>query len=111
MSEDYPPILSRVIKVTRFIVVKKAVELSDKPEEEEVVAELPSSMDDMDWDSIYGASPPPSPSGHKGYLQWVTQIIDQFMIRGSQGLIQWILDLCTYRLKIYYNTTSARHVQ
>jgi hypothetical protein len=39
--KDYPPILSRVIKVARFMVVKKAMELSDELEEK--MAELPSS--------------------------------------------------------------------
>jgi hypothetical protein len=37
-----------VIKVVRFIVVKKVVELSNKLEEEEVAAELFSSIDDID---------------------------------------------------------------
>jgi len=108
--EDYPPILSRVIKVARFMVVKKAVELSDEPEEEDA-AELPSSMDHTDWDSAYGGSPPPSSPGRKGCLQWVTQMMDRFMVRGSQGPTQWMLDLRTYGLKIHYNTTSAGHVQ
>jgi hypothetical protein len=46
--EDYLPILLRVIKIARFIVVKKAVELSNEPEEEEAAAKLPSSIDNID---------------------------------------------------------------
>ncbi|QKX55373.1 uncharacterized protein TRUGW13939_08565 [Talaromyces rugulosus] len=65
------PPLSPVERVARFMVVKKAVELSDEPEEEDV-AELPSSMDYTDWDSVYGGSPLPSSPGRKGCLQWVT---------------------------------------
>jgi hypothetical protein len=46
MSEDYLSILSRVIKVARFMVIKKAVELSDELKEK--IAELPSSINDTD---------------------------------------------------------------
>jgi hypothetical protein len=37
--------------------------------------------------------------------------MDKFMIRGSHGLMQWMLDLRTYGLKIQYNTTSRGHVE
>jgi hypothetical protein len=46
--KDYPPILSRVIKIARFMVVKKTIELSDKPEEKKAAAKLPSSIDNID---------------------------------------------------------------
>jgi hypothetical protein len=82
--KDYPPILSRVIKVTRFMVVKKTIELSDKPKEEDA-AELPSSIDNTDWDSTYNRLPPPSSLGRKRCLQWITQMIDQFIVYRSQG--------------------------
>lgn len=105
--EDYPPILSKVIKLARFMVVRKAMELAD-PEEE---AEPTSSMLEEDWDSAYGGSPSPSPTiSKKECLQWVMQMMDQFMVCGSQGPMQWMLDLWTYRLKIYYNTMSEGHV-
>jgi hypothetical protein len=105
--EDYPLILSKVIKLARFMVVCKAMELVD-PEEE---AEPTSSMPEEDWDSVYGGSPSPSPTiSKKGCLQWVTQMMDWFMVRGSQGPMQWMLDLWIYGLKIYYNTTSEGHV-
>jgi hypothetical protein len=48
MSEDYPPILSRVIKIARFMVIKKVMELSDELEKEKTAAELSSFMDDID---------------------------------------------------------------
>jgi hypothetical protein len=44
-------------------------------------------------------------------LQFVQEMMDQFMVRGSHGLMQWMLDLRTYGLKIYYNTTSRGHVE
>jgi hypothetical protein len=37
-------------------------------------------------------------------------MMDRFIVRSTNGLIQWMLDLRTYRLKIHYNTTSPRHV-
>jgi hypothetical protein len=47
----------------------------------------------------------------KGCLQLVQQIIDRFIVRGSYRLMQWMLDLRTYRLKIYYNTTARGHIE
>jgi hypothetical protein len=64
--EDYPPILSKVIKLARFMVVRKAMELADQEEE----AEPTSSMQEEDWDSAYGGSLSPSPTvSQKGCLQ------------------------------------------
>ena len=37
--------------------------------------------------------------------------MDKFMVRGSHGPMQWMLDLRTYGLKIHYNTTSRGHVE
>ncbi|EED17272.1 hypothetical protein TSTA_023260 [Talaromyces stipitatus ATCC 10500] len=37
-------------------------------------------------------------------------MVDTFMIRGSQSLMQWMLDLRIYGLKIHYNTTTEGHV-
>ena len=36
--------------------------------------------------------------------------MDQFMVRGTRGPMQWMLDTRTYGLKIHYNTTSPGHV-
>ena len=32
------------------------------------------------------------------------------MVRGTNSPIQWLLDLRTYGLKIYYNSTTTGHV-
>ncbi|KAE8551290.1 hypothetical protein EYB25_007526 [Talaromyces marneffei] len=53
--EDYPPILSKVIKLARFMVVRKAMELAENEDD----AEPASSMQENDWDSAYGGSPSP----------------------------------------------------
>jgi hypothetical protein len=36
--------------------------------------------------------------------------MDQFMVRGTHSLMQWMLDLRTYGLKIHYNSTARGHV-
>jgi hypothetical protein len=38
-------------------------------------------------------------------------MMDRFMVRGSHGLMQWMLDLRTYGLKIRYNTMSRGHIE
>lgn len=70
--ELYPPILSSVIKISRFMVVQHALELSE-PFEEEV----------FDDDSAYGGggdsgSSAPSRRRSKGCLEFVQQMIDSW---------------------------------
>ena len=109
--EDYPPMLSSIVKVARFMIIQKAIELAGPMRER---AELASAMEDADWDgdSAYGGSPPPSAPAPpaKGCLYWVGRMTDQFMVRGSQGPMQWLLDLRTYGMKIHYNTTQPGHI-
>jgi RecQ family ATP-dependent DNA helicase len=100
-AEQYPPILSAVIKVARFMVVQQALELSERLDE-----------DEFDDDSAYESdSNRPRQRQPKGCLQFVQEMMDQFMVRGSHGPMQWMLDLRTYGLKIHYNTTSRGHVE
>ena len=101
-AEQYPPLLSAVIKVTRFLVVQQGLELSE-----------PFNDDEFDSDSAYESddSSHPRPRRHKGCLQLVQKMMDQFMVRGSHSPMQWMLDLRTYGLKIHYNTTSRGHVE
>ncbi|TKA44793.1 hypothetical protein B0A49_13622 [Cryomyces minteri] len=99
--EQYPPILSAVIKVARFIVVQQALELSEPFEDEEFNADSGHDSD--------GSDSPPRPR-KKGCLQFVEDMMDRFMVRGSHSPMQWMLDLRTYGLKIHYSTTSRGHV-
>jgi superfamily II DNA helicase RecQ len=103
-AELYPPILSSVIKITRFIVVQHALELSE-PFEEEL----------FDDDSGYGGSDSGSSSpnrcGPKGCLEFVQRMMDRFMVRGSHSPMQWMLDLRTYGLKVHFNTTARGNVE
>ncbi len=45
-----------------------------------------------------------------GCLEYVTKMMDRFMVRGSHSPMQWMLDLRTYGLKIHYNTTTEGHI-
>lgn len=99
-AEQYPPILSAVIKVARFMVVQQALALSEAEEF------------DIDADSGYeSGGSTPQQRRPRGCLQHVQQMMDRFMVRGSHGPMQWMLDLRTYGLKIHYNTTSRGHVE
>ncbi|KAJ8106608.1 hypothetical protein OPT61_g9423 [Boeremia exigua] len=102
-AEQYPPVLSAVIKVARFMVVQQALELSGPSNDDE--------MDDFDSDSAYESDSSPPGQQRKGCLQFVQEMMDQFMVRGSHSPMQWMLDLRTYGLKIHYNTTSRGHVE
>jgi hypothetical protein len=105
--EQYLLILSAVIKTARFIVVQQGLEL--------LGADLLDPQDsdeetDDNNDSAY-ESGPSLRCCPKGCLQLVQQMMDRFMVRGSYRPMQWMLDLRTYGLKIYYNTTSRGHVE
>ena len=85
------------------------------------VACEPGSPSRFTWasSSVYGqSSPPRGPAAvprrrekkRKSCLEYTTEMMDQFMVRGTKGPMQWMLDLRTYGLKIHYNTTSQGHV-
>ncbi|KAK1920515.1 hypothetical protein P3342_008276 [Pyrenophora teres f. teres] len=102
--EQYPPILSAVIKIARFMVVQKGLEMSGP--EEDSGDETDNNLDDSAYES--GPSQRRRP---KGCLQLVQKMMDRFMVRGSHSPMQWMLDLRTYGLKIHYNTTTRGHVE
>jgi hypothetical protein len=102
--------LSAMIKVARFMVVQQGLQLADLIDESN--NELNNELnDELDNDSAYGSDPRRQLQRPKGCLQLVQQMMDKFMVRGSHGLMQWMLDLRTYGLKIHYNTTSRGHVE
>ena len=82
--DEYPPILSAMVKVSRFLVVQQGLELE--------------------------AGEEPASNEFVGCLTWVQRMMDEFMVRGSHGPMQWILDLRTYGMKIYFNTTADGHI-
>lgn len=100
--ELYPPILSSVIKVARFMVVQEALELSEPFQDDEFDED---SAHDSNSDRTHAQSKP------KGCLEFVQKMVNQFMVRGSHSPMQWMLDLRTYGLKVHFNTTSQGHVE
>jgi superfamily II DNA helicase RecQ len=95
---DYPPILSKVIKISRFMMIQTAVHAAER-EGDRSDSSRPSSREH--------ASARPE---RVGCLGLVARMMDEFMIRGSHSPMQWMLDLRTYGLKIHYNTTGAGHI-
>ncbi|CAG8282939.1 unnamed protein product [Penicillium salamii] len=50
------------------------------------------------------------PGPRRSFQEWVVRLVDRFIVRGTRSPMQWILDLCTYGLKIHYNSTTPGHV-
>jgi superfamily II DNA or RNA helicase len=44
------------------------------------------------------------------FPEWVTYLVDLFMVRGTNGPVQWWLDLRTYGRTIFMNTPSEGHI-
>jgi superfamily II DNA helicase RecQ len=89
-TELYPPILSALIKIARFMVVQQALEAAGPD----------------DCDSGYDSEQDDRPS----CLEFVKMYMDKFMVRGSHSPMQWMLDLRTYGLSIHNSTTSPGNV-
>jgi hypothetical protein len=77
-AEQYPPILLAVIKVARFMVVQQALELSELLDENEDEWDDDDSAYESDSSWLRRRRP-------KGCLQFVQEMIDKFMVRGSYG--------------------------
>jgi hypothetical protein len=82
--EQYPPILSAVIKVARFLVVQQGLDLSGAD-----LADPEDSGEETD-DSVYQSGPSPH-RRPKGSLQIIQQMMDWFMVRGSHGPMQCVI--------------------
>ena len=85
---EYPPIMSKVIKISRFMVIQQAYQQVDEDHE----------------DREYNEDDEPD------LLRYVTRMTDAFMIRGSQCSMQWILDRRAYGMKIHYTSTAEGHI-
>ena len=138
-AESYPPILSKVIKIARFMVVHKALKLDSTAEA--MLDQLAEHQMAGDWDTESpldspefqtsddqffnfetGPVQPPTQSSQfiqftqaqrqtqRSFREWVAEMVSQFMVRGTNSPIQWLLDLRTYGLKIHYNSTTTGHV-
>ena len=112
--DRYLPILSRMTKLARMMVVQHAWENSDEDERADTsgsasqMRELLS--DDSDHDEENESEQERFATEGTGCLGRVRDMMNRFMIRGSHSPMQWTLDLRTYGLNIHYNTTSAGHI-
>ena len=115
-ADRYPPILSRMIKLARMMVVQQAWNHSSEKERVEMprfpsqVQELLNDDSDRESDDVSVSDDQASIPEESGCLVRVRDMMNRFMIRGSHSPMQWMLDLRTYGLKIHYNTTSAGHI-
>ncbi|KAL8740051.1 MAG: hypothetical protein Q9190_007204 [Brigantiaea leucoxantha] len=79
----YPPKLSAMIKMARFMVIQEAVRMNQV----EIIKK----------------------GKHKetGIIPIIKKLTSKMMVRGSRGPMQWMLDLRTYGMKTHYSITSA----
>ena len=85
---NYPSMLSGLIKTSRFMMTQVAVRPSE---------------DTKDFFYDLGTEAQPD----QNMISHVEQIVREFMVRGSQSPMQWMLDLRSYGMKIAFNTTST----
>ena len=101
--DRYPPILSAMIKISRMMVIQQAWEECDHDSSRHGNSNNSSFASDSSNSRRLSTT-------SSGILQEVKGMMDRFMVRGSHGPMQWMLDLRTYGLKIHYNTTTEGHV-
>lgn len=143
--ENFPPKISSIIKISRFLVLHKALRLDPQSVEirrgfagQNSQRWFPGDMVELDDEYIYEAdegynSAPPSPSPmarspqpsspmlgrftqeqrhhpQRTFPEWVKYMVDTFMVRGTNGPVQWLLDLRTYGMKVFFNTPAEGHI-
>ena len=85
--QDYPSMLSGIMKTARFMMIQIIVRPTEFAKE---------FFHDL------GTEDQPE----QGAISRTEQLVHQFMIRGTQSPMQWIMNLRAYGMKIAYNTTS-----
>lgn len=106
-TDQYPPILSKLIKIARFLVIQKAFKdeaPSSDVDEEETEDESGDEEEEEEEEISQEAEQ------ERGVIKATKEMMDRFMVRGTNGPMQWMLDLRTYGLKIHYNTTVGGNV-
>jgi len=100
--ETYTSILSSILKLSRFFVLKFAFK--------DDILDITSSGESSDEsDDIIGPENPfpgPEPDISKP-LSRLKTLVDRFLIRGTHTPINWLLDLRSYGIKIAWSTTSS----
>jgi RecQ family ATP-dependent DNA helicase len=124
---SYPPILSAIIKTGRFLVVQKAFEdvgnegyESGRSTSSSTSSSMNSSVNDgyngkedhirLHNSDIDSAINKEVEMNNMGCVELVKKMMNHFMVRGTHGPMEWMLDLRTYGMKIFFNTTSSGNV-
>lgn len=117
-ADTFPPILSKVIKIARFMVVHTALLLD--PNAASIMQQMQDPRNVSDWQSesplndpsfvTSGSHVPAMAPKTRTFAQWVDHMVDLFMVRGSRSPIQWMLDLRSYGLKVHFSSTVPGHV-
>ena len=101
--DSFPSKLSSILKISRFLIIRKAYELLGQPFSPENISENDSESDRN--------SPDISESDNdQKPLDRLTKLVDRFMIRGSHSPIHYILDLRAYGLKIARESTTSGQI-
>lgn len=98
--DQYPSMLSAIIKVSRFMVVHDTWETTQHyPKNKEFNSENSNqSLSDSDELSANFEQ--------QSWLKLIKNTVNHYMIRGSLSPMQWMLDLRAYGMSIAFNTTT-----
>jgi superfamily II DNA helicase RecQ len=104
--DTYPPILSSVIKISRFMIIQHGFqETTHEPDESEG---SPSHVNMTDHEGEDNES---EREGHTpGCIDVVQHTVNQFMLRTSHSPMEWMLDLRTYGMKIQFSGTAPGYI-
>jgi RecQ family ATP-dependent DNA helicase len=100
--DKYPSILSAVIKSSRFMVVQTALNVVGSGN----TGSSGSNSNNSNSNGSSSRSRNTQASQQEGCVDYVEKLVDKFMIRGTKGPMQWMLDLRTYGRAIHSNTTA-----
>jgi len=95
---NYSLILFIMIKISRFMMIQQELKMNDS-----------SRLDSQDSHSS-SFSVKEIRIVQSECLKYVAKMMNRFMIRDNHSLMQWMLDLRTYELKIHYNIISEDHI-
>ncbi|CAG8195842.1 unnamed protein product [Penicillium olsonii] len=99
--DSYPPILSSVIKIARFMIVQKALQLhvpAATPREDEPAASLEDIIRQADRE------PELTP------IRQIQHLVQRYLIRGTSSPMQWMIDLRTYGRSAFTQSTKPGHI-
>ncbi len=100
-SDNYLFILLKMIKIVHFMIIEQAFQ---KWEQDISDSSSDSELSLLNTDSELKHEKRPE------CLKLVWKYMNKFMIWETNRVMQWMLNLQTYKLKIYYNTTAEEFI-